>query len=174
MKKSISLFILTLFLFSCTEVIFEEPQPPGVNALNKMPKEIQGNFSFVLLNEETMMEIGSDYMTNDEEKAYISDSLVVKNIGKKYVVSKRLSEGEGKIGKWQVYVLEDKGCGFVKATSFIVGSDTYLEKFKETYNATQIGQGQEKSLIIAPNASQFNTILEDDSVTMSVILERIK
>jgi hypothetical protein len=71
-------------------------------------------------------------------------------------------------------VLEDRGCGFVKATTFVINSDSYVEQFKESYNGTLIGQGQEKSMIVKPDASRFNTMLKDDSVTVSIILERVK
>lgn len=174
MKKATLILVTGLFLFSCTEVIFESPQPPGVKSLSKIPKELQGQYSFVILNEETVMEIGSDFITSDEDKAYISDSLIIKKVDNKFVVNKLISEGEGKEGKWQVYVLEDKGCGFVKATSFIINSDSYPTKFAEMYGAEQIGEGQEKNLIINPNAKQFYTIMEDDSVTISIILERLQ
>jgi hypothetical protein len=42
------------------------------------------------------------------------------------------------------------------------------------YGAEQIGEGQEKNLIINPDAKQFYTIMEDDSVTISIILERLQ
>lgn len=174
MKKSTLLFILSVILLSCTEVIFEEPQPPGVNSISKIPKELLGKYSFVILNEETLMEIGPDFITNEDEKSYLSDSLVVKRIGKKIFVNKLISEGEKKLGKWNTYILEDKGCGFVKATTFVISSDSYSELFKETYTAAQIGQGQEKSLVIKPTRDQFDSILEDDSVTISIILERVE
>ena len=95
-------------------------------------------------------------------------------MGNLYVVSKLISKGEGKEGKWEVYTLEDKGCGFVKATTFVINSDSYVEQFNTSYGGVLIGEGQEKSLIVKPSADQFNAILKDDSVTVSIILERIK
>jgi len=173
MKNSILLLIAGLFLFSCTEVIFEDPQPMNVKSINSIPKDIQGQYAFMILNEETLMEIGENFITDDKSKAYLSDSLIIKKIGNQYVVNKLISKGEGKLGKWNVYVLEDKGCGFVKATTFIINSETYVEPFNASYNGTLIGQGQEKSIIVKPSANQFNSLLEDDSVTVSIILERV-
>ena len=174
MKNLFLLFALSLFLFSCTEIIFEEPQPLGEKSLKSIPKEIQGSFSFLILNEETVMEIGENYITGEDDKAFLSDSLVVKTMGNKFVVNKLISKGEGKEGKWEVYVLEDKGCGFVKATTFVINSDSYVEHFKTAYSGTLIGEGQEKSMIIKPDRKQFSSIMQDDSVTVSIILERIK
>jgi hypothetical protein len=174
MKTVFSLLAISLFLFSCTEIIFEEPQPLGAESVGAIPKELQGSFSFLILNEETIMEIGENFITGEKDRAFISDSLVVKKIGNRYVVNKLISKGEGKVGKWEIYVLENKGCGFVKATTFVINSDTYVEQFNTTYGGEIIGGGQEKSLIVKPSAEQFNAILADDSVTVSLILERIK
>jgi len=145
----------------------------NVKSINSIPKDIQGQYAFMILNEETLMEIGENFITDDKSKAYLSDSLIIKKIGNQYVVNKLISKGEGKLGKWNVYVLEDKGCGFVKATTFIINSETYVEPFNASYNGTLIGQGQEKSIIVKPSANQFNSLLEDDSVTVSIILERV-
>jgi hypothetical protein len=174
MKNIFVLLAIGLFLFSCTEIIFEEPQPLGAESINSIPKDLQGSFSFLILNEETIMEIGENFITGDKDRAFLSDSLIIKKIGDRYVVNKLISKGEGKLGKWEIYVLENKGCGFVKATTFVINSDSYVEQFKTAYGGEIIGGGQEKSLIVKPSAEQFNAILEDDSVTISLILERIK
>ena len=86
----------------------------------------------------------------------------------------RESKGEGKEGRWEVYTLEDKGCGFVKATTFVINSDSYVEEFKTAYEGTLLGEGQEKTLIIKADSKQFNSIIQDDSVTVSIILERVE
>lgn len=174
MKNFALVLLVGLVMASCTAVIFEDPQPLGVKGLKSIPEELQGSFSFVILNEETLMKIGPNYITGDDDKAFLSDSLIVKKLGNRYVINKRAEGGGEKEGKWEVFVLEDKGCGFVKATSFIINSDTYVPVFEETYGGTVIGEGQEKSLIVKPSASQFDAILKDDSVTVSIILERLK
>lgn len=174
MKKLVLILAVGIVLTSCTEVIFEEPQPLGVKQLKSIPSELQGSFSFVIMNEETLMEIGSNYITGDDDRSYLSDSLIIKKMGNQFIVNKRIDDAGEKEGMWEVYVLEDKGCGFVKATSFIINSDTYVSKFEASTGGTVIGEGQEKSMIIKPTADQFNSILKDDSVTVSIILERVK
>jgi hypothetical protein len=173
MKNLFALLVSVFLLISCTEVIFEEPQPLGVKSLNSIPKELQGQFSFLILNEETLMEVGENFITGEDDKSYLSDSLIIKQMGNLYVVNKLISKGEGKEGKWEVYTLEDKGCGFVKATTFIINSETYVEQFKTTYRGSVIGEGQEKSMIVKPDSKQFKAIMKDDSVTVSIILERV-
>jgi len=174
MKNLLLIVILGVFLISCTEIIFEDPQPLGAKSLKSIPKELQGSFAFVILNEETLMEIGENYITGEDDRAYLSDSLIIKKLGNQYVVNKRVNTEGEKEGKWEVYVLEDKGCGFVKATTFVVNSDSYIEQFNTLHNGILIGEGQEKTLIVKPSANQFKSILKDDSVTVSIILERIK
>ena len=173
MKRSVLILITSLFFFSCTEIIFEDPQPLNTKSISSIPKDIQGKYAFMVLNEETLMEIGENFITDDKSNAYLSDSLIIKKVGNQYVVNKLISQGEGKVGKWNVYVLEDKGCGFVKATTFIINSETYVDPFIASYNGTLLGQGQEKSIIIKPQANQFNSLIQDDSVTVSIILERV-
>lgn len=174
MKNLAVLLVSGLLLISCTEIIFEEPQPLGAKSLNSIPKELQGKFSFLILNEETLMEVGENYITGEDDKSYLSDSLIIKQLGDLYVVNKLINKGEGKEGKWEVYTLEDKGCGFVKATTFVINSDSYVEQFKTAYGGTVIGEGQEKSMIVSPDNKQFKEIMKDDSVTVSIILERVK
>lgn len=174
MKNFAILLVSGLLLISCTEIIFEEPQPLGAKSLNSIPKELQGNFSFLILNEETLMEVGENYITGEDDKSYLSDSLIIKQMGDLYVINKLINKGEGKEGKWEVYTLQDKGCGFVKATTFVINSDSYVEQFKTAYGGTVIGEGQEKSMIVKPDSKQFKEIMNDDSVTVSIILERVK
>lgn len=175
MKKTVILVLATIVFFSCTQVIFENPQPADGKALNKMPAELQGSYSFVILNEETIMEIGENFIDGDDGKAFLSDSVVLKKVGNRYVVNKKITEAQDETnGKWQAYVLEDKGCGFVKATSFFINSDSYVQPFLTYSGGIQVGDGQEKSIIVKSGADQFNTMLADDSITVSMILERIK
>jgi hypothetical protein len=175
MKTSAILALSLMLIFSCTQVIFENPQPMDGKSLNKIPTELQGSYSFVILNEETIMEIGENFINGDDGKAYLSDSVVLKKVGNRYVVNKLITQADDETkGKWQAYVLEDKGCGFVKATSFFINSDSYVQPFLAYSKGTQVGEGQEKSIIVNATADQFNTILADDSITVSMILERIK
>lgn len=160
---------------SCTEIVFEEAQPAGVKGLNEIPMELRGTFGLVILNEKTTVEITANSIINDEGTAFLSDSLIIKKLGNRYVMNRKTLDGnEGKMGTWQTYVLEDKGCGFVKATSFFINSDSYREKFISAYPGnTLIDEGQSKTIVIKPTAAQFNNLLEDDSVTVSMILERL-
>jgi hypothetical protein len=175
MKNFVILILSVVILSSCTEVVFKEAQPASAKALKEIPQELRGKFGLVILNEETIMEITANSIVNDDGMAYLSDSLVIKKLDNRYVLSRKQLDGEGdKVGTWQTYVLEDKGCGFVKATSFFINSDSYVEQFTQKFpDNTFIDGGENKTIIIKPTAAQFKELVADDSVTVSMILERL-
>lgn len=174
MKNVSYIFIIALFSFSCTEVVFDTPQPAKAKALKEFPSSIQGKYTFVMLNEQEVLEISSKYIDGEDGKQYLSDSLVIKKLGNNYVVNQLINkEGETK-GKWSSVILEEKGCGFLKATVFVISEDKYVQSFTEMYAATLAGQGQEKQLIVSPTDDQFKKISNDKGATLSVILEKLK
>ena len=175
MLKSLTIiFSIVLFSFSCTEVVFEAPQPPGVKNLTSIPNALIGEYSFVVLNEQEAIHITKDYFDGDEGKKYLSDSLILRKMGNKYVVNQLINkEGETE-GKWSVYTFEEKGCGFLKATAFVISDDEYLPSFVDKYKAIQAGSGQEKQVIINPNdASVFEEISKDRNASLAIILEKM-
>jgi len=173
MKNAFCLFVLTIIIISCTTIVFKDPQPLGAKSLKSIPAELRGSFSFVILNEKTIMEIGENYVSNQDGKTYLSDSLIIKKLGNRYVLNTLSKKDKEDSGNWEVFVLENKGCGFVKGTSFSISSDSYLETFKTLYSGRLIGEGQEKTMVLRADADQFNALLKDDSVTISIILERL-
>jgi len=172
MKKSVLLVIMTLWLASCTEIMFEEPQPPSARAEKQIPGKFQGTYNFMMMNDKVMMEVGKDYITMDDEKAYLSDTMVVKMLGDRLVVN-RLDKKDS-LTAWVSFILEDKGCGFVKATTFVINSETYSEAFAARYNPIKKGDEQSKTFIVKTTDRQFEELLANDSVTVSIIMERLK
>jgi len=173
MKNTFYLLVLTIFILSCTTIVFEEPQPHGGKSLKTIPAELRGSFSFVILNEKTIMKIGENYISNKDGKSYLSDSLIIKKLGNRYVLNTLGKKDKENSGNWEVFVLENKGCGFIKGTSFSINSDSYLDTFQSLYNGILEGEGQEKTMVVRATADQFSSLLKDDSVTISIILERL-
>ncbi|MCF6352012.1 MAG: hypothetical protein L3J06_03280 [Cyclobacteriaceae bacterium] len=174
MTRSILFFIIVIS-FSCTEIVFDAPQPPGGKDLTEIPNALIGSYSFVVLNEQEAIHITKNYFDGDEGKKYLSDSLILRKMGNKYVINQLINkEGETK-GKWSVYTFEEKGCGFLKATAFIISEDEYLPTFMETYNGTQVGGGQEKQIIINLDSKEaFNKLSKDREATLAIILEKME
>ncbi|VAW26620.1 hypothetical protein MNBD_BACTEROID06-1185 [hydrothermal vent metagenome] len=176
MFKLLPVIVFSIILFSCTEVVFEAPQPPGAENLSSIPDVLVGSYSFVVLNEQEAIHITKDYFDGDEGgKKYLSDSLILRKMGNKYVINQLINkEGETK-GKWSVYTFEEKGCGFLKATAFIISDDEYLPAFIKAHSATQVGGGQEKQLIINPeNKKAFEKISKDKNASLAIILEKME
>ncbi|MCB0495487.1 MAG: hypothetical protein KDC79_05095 [Cyclobacteriaceae bacterium] len=175
MKNLFFILFLALFSFSCTEVVFETPQPAKAKQLKEFPSSLQGKYTFVMLNEQEILEIASNYIDGKDGRQYLSDSLVIKKLGSKYVFNQRINkEGSATNGKWSSVVLEEKGCGFLKATAFVISEDEYVQPFTDAYGASLEGSGQEKQLIVNPSDEQFNKISEDKQATLSVILEKLE
>jgi len=177
MLKSILFFIgIIIISFSCTEVAFDAPQPPEGKDLTEIPDALIGSYSFVVLNEQEAIHITKDYFDGDEGgKKYLSDSLILRKMGNKYVINQLINkEGETK-GKWSVYTFEEKGCGFLKATAFIISKDEYLPTFMETYSGTEAGGGQEKQIIINIDSKEaFDKLSKDREATLAIILEKME
>ncbi len=170
-----NIFFAAIVIFSsCTEVVFDAPQPPGAKNLSEIPLDLQGSYSFVVLNEQESIHITSEYFDGDEGKKYLSDSLILRKMDDKYVINQLIKkEGETK-GMWSVYTFEPKGCGFLKATAFIISEDEYVPTFTEAYSGVLVGAEQEKQLIVhTKKAKTFRTIANDREATLGIILEKL-
>ena len=55
MKNLFLLLIVAVFSFSCTEVVFESPQPGKAKNLKSFPTSLQGKYTFVMLNEQEVL-----------------------------------------------------------------------------------------------------------------------
>jgi len=174
MLKSFVSILAVVVLASCTEVVFDAPQPPGGKNLTEIPNVLVGRYLFVVLNEQEAIHITKDYFDGGEGKKYLSDSLIMRKVGNKYVINQLINKEGDTNGKWSVYVLEEKGCGFLKATAFIISEDEYIESFSNTYNGTLAGGGQEKQVIINPTKNQFTDITKDKEATLGIILEKME
>ena len=91
MKNIIKIFISLLFLISCTNVYFENPQPTYLENVKKIPSKFHGSFEYI---ENTPSFIGkgstklNEYVISDEfcvinndTLKLVSDDLVVKYQG---------------------------------------------------------------------------------------------
>ena len=44
MKRTVQIFLLVVFLCSCKEISFRQPQPKGRKALSAIPAKLQGKY----------------------------------------------------------------------------------------------------------------------------------
>lgn len=87
--RNLALTIAFLFLFSCKEVTFKEPQPRGKKALKELPKALVGRYLFKDDKESDTLVVTSKgyYAASDKKGSQIGDSLVVKKYKGYYFVS---------------------------------------------------------------------------------------
>ncbi len=174
-KLLISLVAVVLLTTSCTEVVFEEPQPAKAKALKEIPQEVHGAYSVFISNKNEIVKIGKDYVQSGTSKSALSDSLVIKEFDGKYVFSSRnMPAVEGGKPYWSVYVLEPKGCGFVKVTGFYVSNDENIEEAKAKFNGTVSGEGNDKKFRVRVTEEQFRALLADTNYAISVIMEKLE
>src|SRR3954465_7219436 len=81
--KKYPILLLLLFLLGCKEISFHEPQPKGKKSLKEVPSSLQGRY--IIRDEsgtsnDTLTIEGWGYRLghNPNEKAFLSDSLVLK------------------------------------------------------------------------------------------------
>jgi hypothetical protein len=90
MKWLVHFLCIGLFLASCSEISYKEPQPRGIKALSQIPPKLQGNY-LVTDGEETdtLRVVQQGYTIGNDDEARLSDSLVLKYYKGYYFLSSR-------------------------------------------------------------------------------------
>ncbi len=171
-RQLFSGFIVILLLSACTEVKFTSPQPPNTSDLKTFPDNLMGQYNFVVMTEETQLTIGKNFMDGEDGKAYLSDSMRIRKWNDKYVLSLKKSKKTADAASWQVFIMEPKGCGFVKASTFIVNDQKDIEAFQGKYNAELKQNGEQRALVVDADAQTFIEIA-NSKAAVSLILEKI-
>lgn len=80
-----------LYLISCTEISYKEPQPKGIKSLTKVPYKLQGKYAVTEDDKpvDTLVVTPNGYFLGKDEMAYLSDSLVLKFYKGHYFVNFR-------------------------------------------------------------------------------------
>ncbi|MDH5396540.1 MAG: hypothetical protein OEX02_00230 [Cyclobacteriaceae bacterium] len=172
--KKLAFILLLSTLSSCVAIVFEEPQPKDNANIKGFPDEMIGDYSFILVSDEKVVSIGKNYIELDDKREYFSDSMMVRQFGNKYIVNTQNRDREDIKGKWDIFVLENKGCGMIKAKTFVLNDEQEMPAVSETYHAHEVGEDANKALIINPSQEEFIKMMDDDQVTMGLILERLE
>ncbi|MBX2968846.1 MAG: hypothetical protein KF803_05720 [Cyclobacteriaceae bacterium] len=80
MKWIIPCFLVLLFLISCSEICYKEPQPKGVRPLTEIPGKLHGRYMVSDENGsvDTLIVFNKGYRIGKDDVASLSDSLVLK------------------------------------------------------------------------------------------------
>ena len=94
MKYTISGFCLAfciLYLASCSEISYKEPQPKGIKGLSRVPAKLEGSYLIMEDGEltDTLVVMPTGYRIGKDELATLSDSLVMKYYKGYYFINMR-------------------------------------------------------------------------------------
>jgi len=80
MKWLVHFSFIGLFLVSCTEISYKEPQPKGKKILSQIPGKLHGKYLLYEDGEpvDTLIVFNSGYKIGKDEVASLSDSIVLK------------------------------------------------------------------------------------------------
>lgn len=174
MKKFIIILLCGISLTSCVEVLYEKTQPQKTNTLNTFPKELQGKYYISYkdsLNESDTLVISTNYFTEltltkkeniqqEKMKVYLSDSLVLKELGNNYVLNFKEKE------TWMALVLKPiENYGY--SVTWIDGdNEDSVEKMQKIIEAKIIRNKDDKieKYIINPKKSDFKKLLKSKGI----------
>lgn len=166
--------VASLLLVACTEVVFEKPLPQKAKTLKKIPKSIQGKYSFVLMASQASLIVGDNYLQGNEDKAYLSDSLILKEVDGKYIFNRKITDPSKEVtGKWSIYIIDEAGCGFLKATTFTLSDKKEKSEFEADYSPNKMGNDRQSYYLLDANDDLFWRLAADSTATLRHILEKI-
>ena len=85
------LFLFVLFLASCSEISYKEPQPKGIKNLTQVPSKLHGRYLILDDGEQsdTLVVSATGYKLGKDDLATLSDSLVMKYYKGYYFINMR-------------------------------------------------------------------------------------
>jgi hypothetical protein len=168
-----SVIILSIFLLSCKEVSFKEPQPKDKKALTAIPKNLQGKFLVVTddgtPSKDTIVITAKGYrfgyfdpeeraVKNDEyEEGVLSDSMILKFYKGYYFLS--LNENP----EWILRVIKEEKNGdliYMTLEDKKIEFNEYLEKLSAEIRIDSMTTEQETLYQIDPDANQLVELIK--------------
>lgn len=176
--KTLQFFLLALLTSSCTFIVFDEPMPPGETSLDRVPEILRGHYTYEVEQMISEVEIGENYFISDSLPEYLSDSLVLKPFGKKYILNKKIIDPKTEAdGKWLCYILDPGKGGLLNVDVFCVADTTYEEKLIAKYGGKQMKAPKKMGdtfLFLEPDLKQFKKLMKDKKTRIPVVLKPVK
>lgn len=176
--KTLQFFLLALLVSSCTFIVFDEPMPPGETALDRVPESLRGHYTYKVEEMISEVEIGENYFISDSVPEYLSDSLVIKPFGKKFILNKKIIAPKLESDeKWLCYILSPGKDGNLNVNVFCVADTTYEEKLIAKYGGKQIKAPKELGetfLFLDPDLKQFKKLSKNRKATIPLVLKPVK
>lgn len=172
------IFLLAVLASSCTFIVFDEPMPPGETALDRVPESLRGHYTYKVEQMTSEVAIGENYFISDSLPEYLSDSLVLKPFGKRYILNKKIIDPKMEAdGKWLCYILSPEKGGILNVDVFCVADTTYEAKLIAKYGGKQIKAPKkmgETFLFLDPDLKQFKKLSKDKKTRIPLVLKAVK
>ena len=180
-KYSVLFLLLGLFLSSCKEVSFKEPQPAGIAALNTIPEKLHGWYQagdkVDKKDTDTLIVESWGYRFKDKDdkdwlgQGTISDSLVIKFYQDYYFVNFRSGN------QWVLRLIKQKPSGAIDFLTIDIGDDAkraeMLKKMSKKFKVTEVKKESDTFYQINPSKDQLMQLIKEGYFT-GVELSKIK
>ena len=180
-KYSVLFLLLGLFLSSCKEVSFKEPQPAGIAALNTIPEKLHGWYQagdkVDKKDTDTLIVESWGYHFKDKDdkdwlgQGTISDSLVIKFYQDCYFVNFRSGN------QWVLRLIKQKPSGAIDFLTIDIGDDAkraeMLKKMSKKFKVTEVKKESDTFYQINPSKDQLMQLIKEGYFT-GVELSKIK
>ncbi|MBE9481371.1 MAG: hypothetical protein IMY69_06720 [Bacteroidetes bacterium] len=167
-KKNIVLFFLffslIVFISSCVEVKFEQPQPAGIKAEKIFPVDLQG--TYIDENNDTLIINDVTYRFGNGKTIFggggeLSENLILKKYKKYYFLSEKNDS------LWNIIVVKLKNKNDLKV--FIIDCEN-KEKIEELKKITNVkerykSEGEIDYYIINPDKKELKKMLRKEILT---------
>ena len=176
MKRCLAIIGILLFITSCDQVIFPEPQPKKVRALAQIPQVLQG--TYIDHNGDSLFVYPDHFIYTDDglfnqRKVYLSDSSVLKFYDEHYFYNMVLDLDSGRF--WLTYILslKDDDAGF-DLLAMNPDDIVKLAKLQEiTSKVKDVEEGDSEYYLFDPKRRHYKKIISDSIFTKMMSFEKI-
>ncbi len=172
-KYSFLIFILVLFLSSCKEISFKEPQPAGVTPLTTIPENLRGSYQAGdKVDKEDLDTLiieswGYHFKDKDDKdwlgRGTLSDSLVIKFYQDYYFINFRSGN------QWVLRLVKQKPNGSLDFLSIDIADDAkrreMLRKMSRKFKVTEVKKESDTFYQINPTKDQLMQLIKEGYFT---------
>ena len=177
MKRCLSIVVIFLFLVSCDQVIFPEPQPKKVKPLTEIPQILQG--TYIDQNGDSLLVYRDHFIYTDDglvdpKNIYLSESYVLKEYKEHFYYSAVIDLDSGRF--WTSYIISLWGNneGF-DLLAMDPGDIVKLAMLQEiTSKVDDIEDGDEEYYLYDPKRKHYKKIISDSVFTTMMSFRRIQ
>lgn len=175
--RTFILLLVFLTAFACKEISYPEPQPKGKKVLEKIPARLHGRYVLPQENNATTSDtviVNSDgYIVtgNSPEKAFLSDSLVLKHYKGYYFLNVHEKP------EWVLRVLKPEKNGDLACLSMETEEKTFnafLSSLSRVITVDSSEVNGKKIYQIDPTPKQLMKLVKEGHFNKKIVLKRVE